>query len=560
MSNKNKDIKSIIGRHKILIMLVSLFLISVWGKAKQTPTPVQPPISTTKTEIEEAAADTKKVVLDYADSLIFDQRINPDYQILKGNVRFHRGGMLMFCDSAYFYEQSNSMDAFGNVRMEQGDTLFVFSDLMYFDGNEEIAKLRSNVILQNRDVTLITDSLNYELSPNVGYYFTGGQIVDSQNTLESVYGEYCPDTKDAIFYYEVTLTNEKAKLSSDTLKYNTETHIAAIESPTIIISDSSRIVSSKGWYNTDNNRSALYNRSIVEHNTYRLTGDTIFYDRDKGFGNVYGNVQMEDTVQKFVMLGNYAYYYQKNDSAMVTDSAVMMDCSQKDTLYLHADTLRAIMLPDSTRLMKAYFNTRFYRTDLQGVCDSMVFNSTDSAIYMFREPILWNTAYQLYGDTIRIYLNDSTIDRVHIPTFAFAVQQKDTAFFDQISGKDMVNKFSGGKLKQVNVSGNVQTIFYPQEEDSTFTGLNAATSGFLKMEMDTLSNEMDKLIMWPQVDGTMTPISKIKPKDLYLPSFRWYQAIRPKDKNDIFRRIEKGSSEAPKKRRNFSGEVEQMPR
>lgn len=548
------------GRHKILIMLVSLFLISVWGKAKQTPIPVQPPISTTKTDIEAAAADTKKVVLDYADSLIFDQRINPDYQILKGNVRFHRGGMLMFCDSAYFYEQSNSMDAFGNVRMEQGDTLFVFSDLMYFDGNEEIAKLRSNVILQNRDVTLITDSLNYELSPNVGYYFTGGQIVDSQNTLESVYGEYCPDTKDAIFYYEVTLTNEKAKLSSDTLKYNTETHIAAIESPTIIISDSSRIVSSKGWYNTNNNRSALYNRSIVEHNTYRLTGDTIFYDRDKGFGNAYGNVQMEDTVQKFVMLGNYAYYYQKNDSAMVTDSAVMMDCSQKDTLYLHADTLRAIMLPDSTRLMKAYFNTRFYRTDLQGVCDSMVFNSTDSAIYMFREPILWNTAYQLYGDTIRIYLNDSTIDRVHIPTFAFAVQQKDTAFFDQISGKDMLNKFSGGKLKQVNVSGNVQTIFYPQEEDSTFTGLNAATSGFLKMEMDTLSNEMEKLIMWPQVDGTMTPISKIKPKDLYLPSFRWYQAIRPTDKNDIFRHIEKGSSEAPKKRRNFSGKVEQMPR
>lgn len=560
MSNKNKNIKDIFGRHKILIMLVSLFLISVWGKAKQTPIPVQPPISTTKTEIEEAATDTKKVVLDYADSLIFDQRINPDYQILKGNVRFHRGGMLMFCDSAYFYEQSNSMDAFGNVRMEQGDTLFVFSDLMYFDGNEEIAKLRNNVILQNRDVTLITDSLNYELSPNVGYYFTGGQIVDSQNTLESVYGEYCPDTKDAIFYYEVTLTNEKAKLSSDTLKYNTETHIAAIESPTIIISDSSRIVSSKGWYNTNNNRSALYNRSIVEHNTYRLTGDTIFYDRDKGFGNAYGKVQMEDTVQKFVMLGNYAYYYQKNDSAMVTDSAVMMDCSQKDTLYLHADTLRAIMLPDSTRLMKAYFNTRFYRTDLQGVCDSMVFNSTDSAIYMFREPILWNTAYQLYGDTIRIYLNDSTIDRVHIPSFAFAVQQKDTAFFDQISGKDMVNKFSGGKLKQVNVSGNVQTIFYPQEEDSTFTGLNAATSGFLKMEMDTLSNEMEKLIMWPQVDGTMTPISKIKPKDLYLPSFRWYQAIRPIDKNDIFRRIEKGSSEAPKKRRNFSGEVEQMPR
>ena len=561
MQRDKKDKRIIVGRIRIVVLLVTMLVVSLLGRAKQTPTPVQPPISVHKTEIETAAEDSKKVILDYADSLLFDQKINPDYQILKGNVQFHKGGMLMFCDSAYFYESTNSMDAFGNVRMEQGDTLFVFSDVMHYNGIDEEAQLRYNVILQNRDVTLSTDSLNYELVPNVGYYFTGGQIVDSQNTLESVYGEYCPDTKEAIFYYEVVLTNEKAKLYSDTLKYNTHTHIAKIESPTEILSDSGKISSSNGWYNTNNNRAALYDRSEVMHNTYRLIGDTIFYDSDNGYGNVYGSVFMEDTVQKVIMKGHFAYYYEKNDSAMVTDSALMMECSQKDTLFLHADTLRAVMLPDSTRLMKAYFNTRFYRQDLQGVCDSMVFNSTDSVINMYRNPIIWNSNYQLFGDTIKIFLNDSTIDRVHIPTFAFAAEQKDTAFFNQITGKDMINRFHGGKLKQVNVSGNVQTIFYPQEEDSTFTGLNNATSGFLKMEMDTLSNEMDKLIMWPQVDGTMTPISKIKSKDLYLPSFRWYEAIRPTDKNDVFRKIEEKSvEEMPKSRRKISSEVEARPR
>ena len=561
MHKETKDKRVIKGRIRIVFLLLTMLVVSVLGRAKQNPMPIQPPISTHKTEIETAAEDSKKVILDYADSLLFDQKKNPDYQILKGKVQFHKGGMLMFCDSAYFYESTNSMDAFGNVRMEQGDTLFVFSDIMHYDGIEEEAKLRYNVILQNRDVTLSTDSLNYELGPNVGYYFTGGQIVDSQNTLESVYGEYCPDTKEAIFYYEVVLTNEKAKLYSDTLKYNTATHIAKIESPTEILSDSGKIISSNGWYNTNNNRTALYDRSEVEHNSYRLIGDTIFYDRDNGFGNVYGSVFMEDTLQKVIMQGHFAYYYEKNDSAMVTDSALMMDCSQKDTLFLHADTLRTIMLPDSTRLMKAYFNTRFYRKDIQGVCDSMVFNSADSVINMYREPIIWNTNYQIFGDTIKIYLNDSTIDRVHIPSFAFATQQKDTAFFNQITGKEMINRFQGGKLKQVYVSGNVQTIFYPQEEDSTFTGLNNATSGFLKMDMDTLSNEMDKLMMWPQVDGVMTPISKIKPKDLYLPSFRWYEAIRPTDKYDIFRKIEEASlEEHPKKRRKFSTEVESQPR
>ena len=561
MQKERKDKKNAVERIRIAVLLLTMLVVSLLGRAKQTPMPIQSNISTQKTEIETAAEDSKKVVLDYADSLLFDERINPDYQILKGNVQFHKGGMLMFCDSAYFYESTNSMDAFGNVRMEQGDTLFVFSDIMHYNGIDEEAKLRYNVILQNRDVTLSTDSLNYELGPNVGYYFTGGEIVDSQNTLESIYGEYCPDTKEAIFYYEVVLTNEKAKLYSDTLKYNTTTHIAKIESPTEILSDSGKIISSNGWYNTNNNRAALYDRSEVAHNTYRLIGDTIFYDSDNGFGNAFGSVFMEDTLQKVIMQGHYAYYYEKNDSAMVTDSALMMDCSQKDTLFLHADTLRAIMLPDSTRLIKAYFNTRFYRQDIQGVCDSMVFNSADSAIHMYRNPIIWNTNYQIFGDTIKIFLNDSTIDRVHIPAFAFAAQQQDTAFFNQITGKDMINHFQGGKLSQVYVSGNVETKFFPQEADSTFTGLNSATSGFLKMEMDTLSNEMNKLIMWPQVDGTMTPISKIKQKDLYLPSFRWYEAIRPIDRYDIFRNIgESSSDETPKKRRKFSTEVEIRPR
>ncbi|MEG2163796.1 MAG: OstA-like protein [Bacteroidales bacterium] len=545
------------SRHKILIFILCLFSFCVWGHHNYEPADVNPPISAKRTNIKDVAKDTQKVMLDYADELQFDKAITPDYQILRGNVRFHRGGMFMFCDSAYFYEETNSMDAFGNVRMEQGDTLFVFSDVMFYDGIQELALLRYNVRMQNKEVTLYTDSLNYDLVPNIGYYYTGGKIVDSKNELTSVYGEYCPDTKNAIFYYNVELHGNKAKLYSDTLEYNTATHIADINSPAIILSDSGAIYSRKGWYNTNNNQSTLYDRSIVVNKTYRLTGDTIFYDRDKGFGEAYGNMFLEDTLRKVIMQGDYGFYFEKNDSAMSTDSAVMIDCSQKDTLFLHGDTLRSIMLPDSSRLMKAYFNTRFYRRDIQGVCDSMVFNSKDTAIYMFRDPVIWNTGYQLFGDTIKIYLNDSTIDWMHIPSFAFAAEQKDTAFFDQISGKDMKGFFIDGALDKVRVSGNVQTIFYPQEEDSTFTGLNSAISGFLTLILDRKTGQMEKLTMWPEVEGTLTPIPMIKPKDLYLPDFRWYQSIRPKDPEDIFRKVDKNSKDLPKKKRRFSNVVEE---
>ena len=169
-----------------------------------------------------------KIFLENADVLAADYSINPDYQILRGNVKFRKGGMFMWCDSAYFYESSNSLDAFGHVKMQQGDTLFVYADVLYYSGQDELAQLRYNVRMINRDVTLYTDSLDYDMRNNYGYYFEGGKIVDSQNELSSVYGQYEPNTKNAEFLYDVELVNEKYVMSTDTLHYNTSSHIADI--------------------------------------------------------------------------------------------------------------------------------------------------------------------------------------------------------------------------------------------------------------------------------------------------------------------------------------------
>ena len=172
---------------------------------------------------------------------------------------------------------------------------------------------------------------------------------------------------------------------------------------------------------------------------------------------------------------------------------------------------------------------------------------------MFKNPILWNLDYQIFGDTIKVYMNDSTVRWAHVPAFAFATQQKDTAFFDQLSGKDLKAFFKEGRLDKVDVSGNVRTIFYPQERDSTFTGLNYAESSFLTMYLK--DQKMDKLIMYNKVDGSLTPIPKITPAQLYLPDFHWYEEIRPRDPADIFRKIIRKKSEIPKKKRRFSNEI-----
>ncbi len=529
---KENQKNNITGRHRTPMGVLCLLALGVW-MASLTAAPHH-------TQAEENA---NKVHLLNSDQLTFDKEQSADYRVLRGNVIFRKDSMYMYCDSAYFYETSNSLDAFSNVRMEQGDTLFIYSDVLYYNGNEQVARLRENVRMENRDVTLFTDSLNYELQPNIGYYFAGGVLVDSVNELSSVYGQYSPDTKQAVFNFDVELVNEKYTLYSDTLEYNTDTKIADIVGPSTIVSDSNVIYSSSGWYNTATDRAMLLKRSVVTSKGQSLTGDTIFYNRASGFGEVFGNMVLTDTTRSVTMEGQYGFYNELTEFSFATDSARMLEYSQGDTLYLHADSLTMqLVLPDSTRLMRGYYGVRFYRTDMQGVCDSLQFATADSLLNMYKEPVIWHENYQVTGDTIKVHMNDSTADWALIPGSAFVAQHKDSTYFDQVSGKEIKAWFVEGELRQIDVSGNAQTIFYPQERDSTLTGLNHAEGGFIRMFLR--EQQMDKIIIWPQPKGSLTPMNMITPEKLYLPAYQWFETLRPTGPDDIYRRPDPQVEEA----------------
>lgn len=500
-------------------------------------------------EQDSVSVKKTKVYLEHANTLSFDQDIKPDAQILVGNVCFRHDSSYMYCDSAYFYEASNSLEAFSNVRMEQGDTLFVYGQYLYYDGNTQIARLRDLVRMENRQVTLFTDSLNYERIPNIGYYFEGGMIVDSLNQLSSFYGQYSPATKLAIFNDSVRLENPNFTLYSDTLHYNTESKISTILGPSVIVSDSGTIHSSKGWYDTVHNTSMLLDRSEIVSGNRFLTGDSIAYDREQGFGEVFGNMCIRDTLQKIMLLGDYGYYNEKTGFAFATDSARCLEYSQGDTLYLHADTLQMVTIDSTYREVKAYYGVRFYRTDIQGVCDSMQFNSRDSILYMYNDPILWNEQYQLYGDTILIYMADSTIDHAHVQQFDFAIQQVDTGYYNQLKGNDLKAYFNGQAVRQIDVAGNAESIFYPIEKDGSMVGLNATKSGYLTIWLK--DNKLDKLKIWPNPQGTMTPIPDLKPDQKELKDFFWYDYLRPTSKDDIYEVRKKKVQDAPKRSNKF---------
>ena len=517
--------------------------------ATGTKRPNRPNIAPTIPTADRGQKD--KVFLEHADTLRFnhDYSVDPltglpknQYQVLVGNVEFRKGGMVMTCDSAYFYEGNNSFDAFSRVKMEQGDTLFVFCDELNYDGEQEIAVAVAyngrNVRLINRDVTLETEILNYDMAQEVGYYTIGGKLSDKQNILTSREGEYFPSTKQSYFYRNVVLEpvdeNDPSRLYTDTLEYNTATHVAEIVDKTLIIGRDGDINSTSGTYNTETGVANLFSRSTVKmRRGNTLTGDTIDYDRDSGIGIATGDVVMTDSARQSSVAGDYAFYNENIDSAFVTGHAVVKEYSRGDTLYLHGDTINAYTDPvDSARIINVFHRVRFFRSDMQGLCDSMSYVDLDSTMYMYRAPIVWSADRQIFGNAIELRLNDSTVERAHLPELGFIAQHIAEDCYNQLTGKNITAWFKDSELHHLLVEGNLMMIMFPMENDSTYNKFAYIES--TNMDAYFKDNSLDSGRIWPENKGTVTPLYLARRNQYFLDKFAWYEVLRPQAPGDIF--------------------------
>lgn len=487
-----------------------------------------------------------KVFLEHADVWRYQEQPGVEkeeqFQVLVGNVVFRKNDMYMYCDSAHFYELTNSFDAFSNVRMEQGDTLFVYADELNYDGIDELAVLYADngkkVRLINRDVKLETDVFNYSLAEERGFYEVGGVLSDAQNTLSSLQGEYYPNSKDANFYLDVELNslsgNDTLQMFTDSLHYNTETHVAELIADTRIINADGEILSTSGTYNTETGLADLYKRSLVITNKGNtLTGDTLFYDRDRNFGEAFGNMVLTDSAHSTSLHGDYGFYNDNADSAFVTGRALAKEYSRGDTLYMHGDTIFAYIDPeDSTRVMNVYHRVRFYRSDLQGLCDSLSSTERDSIMYMYRHPVVWNDAKQIFGNVIHVHMNDSTIDWAKLPEFGFMAEHIDEDCFQQMSALEMTAWFNDSTIRHLYAEGNVMLIMFPMENDSTYNKYAYVESS--TMDAWFLNNDIERVLFTPETSAKVTPLYLAKKGSYYLQKFAWYEEIRPNSPEDVF--------------------------
>ena len=485
-----------------------------------------------------AQREEKRVYLIHADELNYDRWRNNGAQVLTGNVQFEHDGALLYCDSANFFEVSNSFEAWGHVRMLQGDTLSLTSDQGYYDGNQQMMEAKEHVVLRHRNTTLYTDELYYDRIWNQGYFQNGGHLVDNNTTLISDWGEYHTDTKMAIFYYGVNMIDNQFRLITDSLYYNTQTKLAHIVGPSDIISGKSRIYSERGFYNTVTEESELLDRSVLRNEGRMLVGDSVWHNGKTGVSEAFNNVIFNDTVNKSILQCEYGHYEDSTGYAVCTDRVLAIDYSQRDSLFMHADTIKVFSYNLDTdsvyRVLHAYNKVRAYRYDLQAVCDSLVYTSRDSCLTMYHDPITWNMNQQLVGDEIQVFMKDSVIDHAHVINNAFSIEQlSEEKCYNQVSSKEMFAYFTEGRIHEAQAKDNVLSVYYPEDKaDSSYVGLVYMETNELRIYMDSVG-KMSRI--WaPKSDGTMYPMSQIPPDKRQLKGFAWYDYVRPLSRDDVF--------------------------
>ncbi|MBF1575165.1 OstA-like protein [Hoylesella shahii] len=490
-------------------------------------------------KVKTAPKTDDRVYLVHSDELRYDQYgFVPDAQIVKGHVQFMHKGAKMWCDSAYFYQQTNSFRAFGHVRMVQGDTLSLTCERAYYDGQAQLMEARKNVWLKHRGQTLNTDSLNYDRLYNNAYFFEGGTLTDKNQKLVADWGQYNTQTREAVFYYNVKMIENDRIITTDTLQYNTLTSMAHVLGPSQITSKTGVIETRDGYLNTKTSMSTLYGRSTVNDKDKTITGDSLYYDDKTGQSEGYGDVVYVDKKNKNSLLCQRFKYNEKTGVGWATGKLFAKDYSQKDTLYVHADSVKFFTYNINTdsvyRMAHCFKHVRAYRQDVQAVCDSMVANSKDSCLTMYRDPIVWNANRQLLGEVIKIYMQDSTVKEAHVLGQALSVEQMpDSVHFNQLSSKDMFAYFIDGNVRRNDAVSNVRSIYFSvDDKDSTLIGLNYLETDTMRM---FISAERQLQKIWTcRFEATLYPMSQIPPGKEKLEAFGWFDYVRPLNKDDLF--------------------------
>ncbi len=480
------------------------------------------------------AQEPKKIVIEYSDYADINQTEIPDAFLLTGNVRISHDGVILTCNKAYYFQKENYIKAFGNVQMNQGDTLFMSSRYAEYNGNVRQAFATGNVNMRSPEMTLVTDTINFDRNSQQAYYTTGGTIKDKENTLRSKSGRYFMAEKRYRFTTAVTITNPKYVIKSNHLDYYTNSGHSYLFGPSTITSDTNYIYTEKGFYDTKKNVAHFLRKSYIKYKDRLIEGDSLYYDRNREYASATNNVKVTDSINRGIVKGHYAEVFRNKDSMYVTKRAVAINLVENDSVYIHGKRLM-VTGKVGNRVIRAFNNARFFKSDMSGKCDSIHSDQSSGLTKLIGRPIMWNFDNQMTGDVMHLIGNNQTekLDSLKVLNNAFLVS-KDTVGtgFNQVKGQNLYGKFRDNKLYDVDLVKNTEVVYYMRNEDQELIGINKNVSSKINLTLE--GNTIETITFFKTVEGDIYPEKDLPENARKLRGFIWRGDERIRTKDDIF--------------------------
>jgi hypothetical protein len=496
----------------------------------------------------------QQIEIKYSGFLEFKEADTPGLKIMtrddSGQIHIIHEGVDMWCDQALLYSNDNFVEAYGNVKMKQGDSINMTSKYVEYSGKTKLAFASGDVILKEPASTLTTDTLYFDRAKQQSFYKSGGKVVrDSSGTITSQIGRYYMNSQKYQFVKNVKLVNPDYTIDTERLDFFTETGHAFLYGPSTIVTAESKIYCEKGFFNTETKQGYAVKKSRIDYENRIFEGDSMYFDNNQSFASATNNIKVTDTINKSIVKGHYAEIYKLKDSVFITKRALAISVQENDSVYMHADTLMVTGKAEK-RITRAYKNAKFFKTDMSGKADSIHVNhqtgltqlinltnvTSKEAFVTKRQPILWNLGNQMTGDTIQIKSNPKTekLDSLLVFDNAFIIS-KDTlgAGYNQIVGKILIGLFDeDNTLKQVDINKNAESIYFARNEKNELVGIDKSKSGSIMMLFS--NGDIDELRKIRQVDGKTYPESEFPENVRKLRGFNWREEERPKNVEDLF--------------------------
>ncbi len=475
-----------------------------------------------------------------------------------GSVILKEGATIFYCDSVMINHRTNIVEAFGNIHINNNDSIHTYAQYLKYIAADRTAFLKKSVRLTDKKGTLFTDELEYNLRTGIGIYKNNGRVVTEKTVLNSIDGVYYSDTKDVYFKKNVHLTDPKYDIKTDSLLFNTQTQIATFIAPTRIVSKDGIVETRSGTYNLKTGEAIFLERTSFRDSTRFGIADKIALDDKNGLVQMEGNAKLVDSSNAVTVVGNQIFLNKKANSFLATRKPVMIFHKDNDSTYVAADTLfsgldkydslayrnvteedtvqhmTAISPSDTAiRYFQAFHHVRIFNDSLQAVSDSLYYSSFDSTFKLFGSPITWSSKSQITGDTMHLYTQNKKPKRLYVFYNSFVINQANEKMYNQVAGRTLNAYFKDGNIDYARVKGTpAESIYYPQDDDSAYVGMNRSSGDLIDIYF--VKKELNKVKFVNNVDGVMYPLNQIPEEKKQLPNYQWLDNRRPKNKLELF--------------------------